>query len=262
MERQQPPPNWSPVGVESSQAPPAPERATVGKFLLYCLEFHPFVFWSGVWTTILIVAGVAVTGLMSPYFLDAEAVAPTSASIEIEPEAAPSTSASTEIEPEAAPPASVTASTPSQTSERDQTAARSERMPRRDRDLGNGSSSIPLWSLAALVFSCAAGSLVISQRLKRSPAPRPKPNQAALSPNRSPKRLSRPAKLRAVEQFYPQAAPVYPHPTATFFPNPDPVMTVVPTVVPEEESHPLDWGEEPSLADMMDIRRRVFSSRL
>ena len=106
---------------------------------------------------------------------------------------------------------------------------------------------IPLWLLGTVVVSCAAGSLVFYKWLK-------KPSQSRLR-----KRVKRSSaqvlKRRQQRQKQLQSPPV---PTP-----PEPLLPVAPvpaekesevTVLPPEESHLLDSGEE-SLAEMMDIRK-------
>jgi hypothetical protein len=104
-----------------------------------------------------------------------------------------------------------------------------------------GKDSLPLWSFGAIAFSCAIASLMVSQRLRQPPRPQ-KPKRGSISPrilaqngaiapSRSPKPALKPSAFQTE--------------------SPKPSVNVVPT----EESHPLDWGEE-NLADNLDIRYR------
>ncbi|MBD2066886.1 hypothetical protein H6F93_04965 [Leptolyngbya sp. FACHB-671] len=101
--------------------------------------------------------------------------------------------------------------------------------------------SLPLWSFGAIAFSCAIASLMVSQRLRQPPNSR-KPKRASVSP-----RIL--AQNGAISQSRPTAPALKPSTLRTE--SEEPGVSVVPT----EESHPLDWGEE-NLADNLDIRYR------
>lgn len=115
-----------------------------------------------------------------------------------------------------------------------------------------------LWLLGAVALSCAAGSLVIYKRLKNPSWPSQLRKRVKRS---SAQVLTR----RQQRQQQPQESPPVPTPVveslAPVATAPDETEPMV-TVVPPEESHPLDSGEE-SLAEMMDIRKqRPLSSIL
>jgi hypothetical protein len=68
-----------------------------------------------------------------------------------------------------------------------------------------------------------------------------------------------------VQRSHATAATVLPNEVVpmrqTGYPTASAVIEPVVTVVPENESHPLDWGEA-NLADMMDIRKQKPLSSL
>lgn len=120
------------------------------------------------------------------------------------------------------------------------------------------SSSIYLWLLGAAALTCGAGSLLIYKRLKSSSLCDKLPNPLKSSSERSLTRRQR--RKRMFQENPPLPTPLEePQPPAQ--PVPAEIEPVV-TVLPPEESHPLD-AEEESLAEMMDIRKqRSLSSIL
>lgn len=125
--------------------------------------------------------------------------------------------------------------------------------------------SIPVWSLAALVISCAAGCLAINHYLNGPPAQAVKtlrqPKQAKAS--------SRPP-LRSLKRLKPYTASAgnslevtdkvqrSPHPAANANLPDTPAHSsnsVVTTVVPPTENNPLDWPDG-SLAHQLDLRQQ------
>ncbi|HEY9860290.1 MAG TPA: hypothetical protein V6D16_12345 [Candidatus Obscuribacterales bacterium] len=140
----------------------------------------------------------------------------------------------------------------------------------------------------AVALGCAAGSILISQRIEQPKSQpklqsksQPKSKQRAML-SHSPVSEKRQPPAKATRRSSPSmrrkkvgAVPVQRShgATATVLPM-EPVQmrqpgyTTAPvviepvvTVVPENESHPLDWGEA-NLADMMDIRKRKPLSSL
>lgn len=115
-----------------------------------------------------------------------------------------------------------------------------------------------LWLLGAVALSCAAGSLVIYKRLND-------PSRSGKLRKRVKRSSAQVLTRRQQRQQRLQESPPVPtpvvEPLAVVAPVPVETEPVV-TVVPPEESHPLDSGEE-SLAEMMDIRKqRPLSSIL
>jgi hypothetical protein len=105
-----------------------------------------------------------------------------------------------------------------------------------------GKDSLPLWSFGAIAFSCAVASLMVSQRLRQTPSPQ-KPKRGSISP-RIVAQHGASAQSRSTK-------PALNHSSAFQTQPKEPDVNVVPT----EESHPLDWGEE-NLAENLDIRYR------
>lgn len=118
-------------------------------------------------------------------------------------------------------------------------------------------STMFLWVLGAVALTCsAAGYLAISQRLNSSSSA--KPGKPVKRSAQTPTRRQRRRRLR--HELLPSPTPPKPMPTVT--PAVPAEVEPVVTVLPPEESHPLDTGEE-SLAEMMDIRKqRSLSSIL
>lgn len=129
-----------------------------------------------------------------------------------------------------------------------------------------------IWLFTMLVFSCAFGCLVLSRYLLMPPRPRPPKPKAKPTPRPAP--IVPVASLPAAPTPAPAPTPVAaPTPPVTRKPIPVQQSLVVAqakamvaqpkvTVVPEDESHPLDWGEA-GLAEVMDMRKqRPLSSLL
>jgi hypothetical protein len=185
---------------------------------------HPLVLWSGIWAIVFLVAGLAFAGLISPYL---------------------SAQNSETAEPlPGQPPVAV--------------------RPEGD--------TLPIWSVGAIAAACAVGSLLISQRLKyqhtRQSFKTKNRTEVEHSPHAPVYPLARP-QTALPQAAMPQSLPVQPfQPTASMPISPSAVAPSLPsaseepvvTIVPADESTPLDW-QEASLADMMDIRYRRPSHR-
>jgi len=207
----------------------------------HLLKKHPFILWGTSLVLVLLVGGMALKGLIYPGSLESEAVEPEFAT---------------------AP----TKSQPPEISEQD----------------------LNLWLFGAVALGCAGGSVLISRRIeqmqsqpKSHPQPsKPKPKQQAVrsqphptqkhQPSKATRRSSNPTRRKKAATFPGQrsqaaTATVVPNEAVPLwqagYPNASAVIEPVVTVVPENESHPLDWGEG-SLADMMDIRKQKPLSSL
>jgi hypothetical protein len=183
---------------------------------------HPLVFWGGIWAIVFFVAGLAFTGLISPYL----------SSQTDEPVKTSSGQPSVAVKPE--------------------------------RD------TLPVWSVGAIAAACAAGSLLISQRMKYQNSRQSLTNHHTKVGYSSPA-SGYPLALPPVDSGQPtplldvsKPLPVQPfQPTASMPISPSAIIPVLPsapeepivTIVPADEATPLDWPEA-SLADMMDIRYR------
>lgn len=140
-------------------------------------------------------------------------------------------------------------------------------------------SGIPFWLFGAIALSCAAGSVLISRQATRPPRPRKSAKLKRLQPH-SKESFALVPRPQPATDYVPLPAP---QPQTGSNPLPAPlassttvVQSVHPrsqrlvqrspdvpvTVVPSEESHPLDWGNA-SLADTLDLRKqRSLSSWL
>ena len=137
-----------------------------------------------------------------------------------------------------------------------------------------------LWLFGAVALGCAAGSVLISRHIERLGsqssqaklkqrvvASRPNPitqRQPATATRRSsPPMRRKKAAVSAKRSSAPAATVLQTEPVRmrqAAYPTSVVIEPVV-TVVPENESHPLDWGEA-SLAEMMDIRKQKPLSSL
>lgn len=125
-----------------------------------------------------------------------------------------------------------------------------------------GGDTLPIWSVGAIAAACAAGSLLISQRLKYQHS-----RQSLKLGNQAEFEHSSPAPVCPLA--LPQTTSFQPFQPALPLPAPAAIVPALPsaaleetvvTVVPADEPTPLDW-QEASLADLMDIRYRRQSRR-
>lgn len=194
------------------------------------MQTRPLIILGGVWTLVMVVALVALSGLLNP-----------SMSI----------------------------------SKGHQPAGVSNARVVRGAQPAKPQSGIPLWLFGAIALSCAGGSVLIAKQAARPPRPRknakfkrlkpyaskataaltPKPQTPSkeyspLPPIQLQTRIARavPVSLASSTNLVPS---VHPHAQTSIQRSPD----VPVTVVPSEESHPLDWGNA-SLADALDLRKQ------
>jgi hypothetical protein len=180
------------------------------------IQRYPLLFWGSLWLGLISVTGFALVGLLSPESVQQNVSNPNSAN--------------------SAKPG-VTAVSPSWSSE-----------PK---------TEVPLWVLGAIAGSCAVGSWLLMHQFNKPARPRQVTKKSPPSP--------------------PQNEIVRQQPTATVITptlvtprQPEPAKTPLPvrskptsaaitksivTIVPAEETHPLDWGDA-GLAEMMDIRKQ------
>lgn len=177
---------------------------------------RPIAFWGGLWASIILVAAIAATGLIST---------------------GPSELEKPEPKPTPTPVFDQAPSPPPTTIASGQNAA---------------SVGMPLWFYGAIATSCATGTLLIlialrlkPSRRRRQPLKRSTTAPAAVRKKRPPSPKRRQVSSRPMQP--PPVTPVSAQPVVT--------------ILPPEESHPLDWGDD-SLADMMDIRKRQSLSSL
>lgn len=209
-----------PVSVEQEFVVVSPEISKPESFntLVWfrLLWQHPLVFWSGIWVILLLITGVAVSVLMNPYLSKPE-----------QPDA-----------PIAGQP-----------------------IPEINDDRG----TMPMWALGTIALSCVVGSLLISQRLKHTQQERRSlQSKSAASPHALHSHHELDAAKLTLSVADLATLEVPPEPLSSMEPSPQPptldpiqpapVAPVV-TVLPVDESNPLDW-EDAGLAELMDIRYR------
>lgn len=189
-------------------------------FLAELLAYYPFLFWSGVWTLVLLVAGLAVTGLMNPKL------------------------SKQDDRPDNPANVSVVTGRPDQ-------------------------EGFSLWMVGAIALSCAAGTMLISNRLKHAqrleelPEPldldeiysNPQPQLSAPVPPRALLKASETTpevlETASLKRF------IEPPPEA---PTPAPGEEPQVSIVPNWERTPLDY-RAPGLAEILEIRQRRSNKR-
>lgn len=193
-------------------------------FLVRLIQAHPFAFLSGAWVVVLVMAALAVNGLTSPGPIEQTPTTPVNVQTPVTPESS---------------------------------------------NISHQGNKIPVWSLGAIALACAAGSLTISQRLQQSKlqqSKRPRKVAKRLKPYPAAKALP-PSKQRQLPGAVASGALSLPpgHRKAAPMATKAAAITVttepVVTVLPAEQSHPLDWGDA-NLADMMDLRKQQPLSSL
>jgi hypothetical protein len=114
---------------------------------------------------------------------------------------------------------------------------------------------LPLSLFAAIATGCGVGSLLFVYVLKRGSTPSRYPSRRLKSVSTVGKKRRQPSKRRLSTSTASQSVAMQPsfQTLDTRQPSPDARLTQV-TVLPPEESHPLDRGDE-SLADLLDLRR-------
>ncbi|MEP0868989.1 hypothetical protein NDA01_04160 [Trichocoleus desertorum AS-A10] len=204
------------------------------------IQKHPFILWGASLVLVLLLGGFALKGLIYPGPVEPE-VATAPAKV---PSPAPAKVPSPELQEQ----------------------------------------NLNLWLFSAVALGCAAGSIFISRRIERM---EPKPQQAQPKS----KQRAMPFQMKAAQKRQPATATRRPSspmrrkkaaavsvkranaPATTVlhaepvrmsqrgYPPNSVIIEPVVTVVPENESHPLDWGEA-SLAEMMDLRKQKPLSSL
>lgn len=206
-------------------------------FLYQMVQKYPLAFWGGLWASVITIAAVAALGLVSTGPVEPEESKPVE----------PMPTVTTVPEPETPPLPSFTTSQSSETPLPSFTVV--PEAPKQP--------EVPRWLYGAIALGFVTGTLLIALNLSRS------------SQRKSLKRSKPTASVRKKTPHPTQKRrPMPPKQAAEDFPKPQEVplmmtnygMTEV-TVVPPEENHPLDWGED-SLAEIMDMRKRQSLSSL
>lgn len=217
------------------------------KLLLYK---HPFVFCGGLWVVLVLLGGVATLGLFN--------AGP------IEEGSSRRLPSLTTFEKVTAKPHTLKiwkSSTPKQTPVTTQKESTPEQVPFTSLEESAPKQNLPLSLFAAIALGCAGGSLLLTQILKYSA--QSEQNSRRLKPTGTIRRKRRtpPTKSGSIART--------PQPVSSqsnFQALNQPIATTNRhlaqiTVLPPEQSHPLDGGKE-SLADMMDLRKRYSLSSL
>lgn len=202
---------------------------------LHLMQKQPFIVWGASLVLVLLTGSIALRGLMSPG-----------------------------PEPDS-PPTPITQTEKSANPKQPQKA-----------DNAEVEQSSNLWLFGAIGLGCAAGSFLIAKRLEQmesSPSARKKSQVKAtqqpatmMRRTQQPQALGRPVRRRkAAPQSVSArrvavpavavAAPPMPTSVSAYSTTAAVVTEPVVTVVPDHETHPLDWGDA-SLADMMDLRKQ------
>ncbi|WP_421654680.1 hypothetical protein [Leptothermofonsia sp. ETS-13] len=229
------------------------------EYVYQLVESHPLLFWGGTWVAVLLVAAIAMGGLLSPGL---PARRTSSASFGSSP-------GSEEIQTAGRQGRSVpfwlfgaiaitcTAGSILVSKRLAQVERPHHRLSRPKRPVQYsskvrrpGPSNRPRAPQGRRLKSFSEGEFPLSGTY--SSYPPPPPSTSTSTSFKLPPAIKSKAKL-ASGHSAPKYAPQKPS-----VPESVPQKNVAPvpvTVVPSEESHPLDWGD-PSLADLMDIRKR------
>lgn len=227
-------------------------RLQTFKQLLYK---HPFAFCGGLWVVLVFIAGVATLGLFNPGPMEEGGSRPLPPHTTFEQVTGkpPSFKIWKPSKPEPTPVKAQQDSTPKQVP----FTTVEESTPKQD---------LPLSLLGAIALGCAGGSLLLTQILKYSAesyqnSRRLKPVGTIRKKRRNPPpkthSVSRPP--QSVSSHSQSNSPKSQGVNKPIVTNDRSLAQI--TVLPPEQSHPLDGGKE-SLADMMDLRKRYSLSSL
>lgn len=210
----------------------------------HLLHKHPLAFLGGTWASLMLVAYLAACGLLSPGSMEREKPPETTPSAMVE-DSRTDLPSSTAVQGSQTPQPASTAVQDLPTSQRGFTKVR----------VSSPEEGMPMWLFGALALSCATGTLLIYGSLRhsqprRTPVKRKETSQKASPTTAIRKKRQLPSRRHRLKK--PISMPQPPRSVAD-----QPVVTVL----PPDESHPLDWGED-SLADMMDLRKRQSLSSL
>jgi hypothetical protein len=227
--------------------PDKPHRQRLSvHFLHQMLYNYPLAFWGGLWASVVVIGAIAALGLVSTGPIKEE-----------EPVLVDPVPAQTTVPESSTPLPSLSPTEDSQTALPGFTAVPEPEVeaPKKEK--------VPSWLYAAIAFGFCGGSLLIALNVnrtsRRKSLKRPRAGTKPVSTSSVGKKriaksktatLARPMQRRPMLQNQPsvdgiQVAPI---------PRTASARSEV-TVVPAEENHPLDWGEE-SLAEVMDLRKR------
>ena len=242
------------LNISSNSPAELQHRLQSLKLLLYK---HPFAVCGGLWVALVLLGGAATLGLFNPGPMEKGVSQPLPPLTTFEKVTAkpPTLKIWKKSTPNPTPLPSQTESRPEPSSFTTSAASAPESSSFTTSAASAPKQDLPLWLFGAVALGCAGGSLLITQILKSSAlssdnSRRIKPTGTIRKKRRNPSKTSRPVSRR------PQAFDSQPnveqgnHPMATTQSH----LTQI-TILPPEQSHPLDRGRE-DLAEMMDLRKR------
>lgn len=225
-------------------------------FWVSLLMSQPLLMLGGMWMLLVLIATIAFGGLLDPGGKDPPRLTPMEQSRLFKAEQSAS-KASTSPAIQSSGGADAQLNSALSANETDDSVKLGESNP-------VAGPSIPVWSLAALALTCAAGCLVINHYLNAPPAPlvknlrQPRHPQANRPTLRSLKRLKPYTPPEASSLPTPGAAQPFLNPPEPSSAAESPIpgaKSVTTTVVPPTEANPLDWPEG-SLAHQLDLRQQ------
>lgn len=217
--------------LNSSDNPPDQQDRSQFLFLKKLLDSHPIAFWGGLWIVLMSLGGVAAFGLLNPGPIEQAGSKPTPITEVSIP--TPTLPSPTRQQPT---PARVKASTPALTQET------------------STNEGLPLSLFAAIAIGCAVGSLLVTRALQSPDESDPTPKRIKpitttrkkrqrLSKSHRVAKMPKPAKSEPIKETLGKQRQATNNQLAQV------------TVLPPEESHPLDGGKE-NLAELLDLRKR------
>ncbi len=210
-------------------------------FLKHLLRKHPFAFCAGLWISLVFVGAVATLGLFNPGSIEQEASEQTTV---LTPVQAPVKKSPATKKP-SVPPKSLT--TIPQSPANDDLPITTVEQPR-------AKENLPLSLFSAVALGCAAGSLLLTQVLMHSSQRRHSPTRLKpIGTVRKKRRRSSRRQAPAPKTVQPVNSKLTVQTKGGELVKTENRLTQV-TVLPPEESHPLDRTNE-SLADVMDWRK-------
>jgi len=184
---------------------------------------------------VLIVAGLGVKELIDPAAVDHSPITSTTARLKV-----PTTTVS---QPLASAPVSPSQANPVPTPQ--------VQVPPQQADN-------TLWLFSTIVFGCVVGCILITQRLLKSPLPPKGKRTLVRSSSKQKLSAAQPKPVRALAvagRHVKSELEVLKRSSSSTQMTQQTIAKPAVTLVPDDESHPLDWGDE-SLANLMDLRKR------
>lgn len=233
------------------------------EFLKVLLYKHPFTVCCGIWVLLVLLGGAATLGLFNPGPVEQEKSQPLPPLTTFEEVAQkpPTLKIWKKSTPNPSPLVIRKEATPKQSSITKSQESSPENSSFTSSENASPKPDIPLWVFATVALGCAGGSLLVTQMLKYSARrddnlKRLKPVGTIRKKRPNPPKSSRPAPK-------PQP-PIKSSPSSQTLHKqtiPQQNLTQI-TVLPPEQSHPLDDGQRENLAEVMDLRKRYSLNSL